>query len=80
MPGAGLAHITTLAHGEIPNPTSDNAVVIWGGSNDANKNETFLGLKYLKNFINHKSNTNILALGAPHMHDLQDTSCSNNEV
>ena len=30
MPGAGLAHITTLAHGEIPNLTSDDAVVIWG--------------------------------------------------
>jgi hypothetical protein len=28
MPGAGLALITTLAHGEIPNLTSDDTVVI----------------------------------------------------
>jgi len=65
MPGAGLAHITILAHGEIPNLTSDDAVVIWGGSNDINKNKTSLGLRYLKNFINNKSNTNIQALTAP---------------
>jgi hypothetical protein len=45
MPGAGLAHITTLAHGEIPNLTSDDVVVIWGGSNDVNKNETSLGIR-----------------------------------
>jgi hypothetical protein len=34
----------------------------------------------LKNFINNKSNTNILALAAPHRHDLQESSCINNEV
>jgi hypothetical protein len=80
MPGAGLAHITTLAHGETPNLSPDDAVVIWGGSNDVSKNETSLGLKHLKNFINHKSNTNILALATPHRHDLQESSCINNEV
>jgi hypothetical protein len=31
-------------------------------------------------FINHRSNTNILALTAPHSHNLQETSCINNEV
>ena len=80
MPGAGLAHIATLAHGETPNLTPDDAVVIWGGSNDVSKNETSLGLKHFKNFINHKSNINILALAAPHRHDLQESSCINNKV
>jgi len=80
MLGAGLAHITTLAHEEIPNLTPDDAVVIWGGSNDVSKNKTSLGLKHLTNFINHKSYTNILALAAPHRHDLQESSCINNEV
>ena len=79
-PGEGLAHITTLAHEEIPKLTPDDAVVIWGGLNDISKNETFLGLKHLTNFINHKSNANILALAAPHRHDLQESSCINNEV
>jgi len=80
MPGSGLANITALAHEEILNLTSDDAVVIWGGSNDVNRNETSLGLKHLKNLTNHRSNTNILALAAPHRHDLQETSCMNNEV
>ena len=79
MPGAGLAHITTLAHEEIPNLTPDD-VVIRGGSNDVSKNKTSLGLKRLTNFIYHKSNTNILALAAPHRHNLQESSCINNEV
>jgi len=77
MPGAGLAHITTLVHEEISNLTSDDAVVIWGGSNDVNKNEKSHGLKHLQNFINHRSNTNTLALAAPYRHDLQETSCIN---
>jgi len=53
---------------------------MWGGSNDANKNETSAGLKHLKDFINHRSNTNIIALAAPQRHDLQETSRINNEV
>jgi hypothetical protein len=73
MLGAGLAHITTLAHREISNLTPDDAVVIWGGLNDVSKNETSLGLNHLKNFINHKSNTNILALAAHHRHDSQES-------
>jgi len=80
MPGAGLAHITTVAHEEISNLTSDDAVVIWGGSNDVNKNGMSHGLKHLQNFINHRSNTNILALAAPHRHNLWETSCVNKEV
>jgi hypothetical protein len=80
MSGSGLANITALAYEEILNLTSDDAVVIWGGSNDVSKNETSLGLRHLKNFINHRSNTNILALAAPHRHDLQETSCINNEI
>jgi hypothetical protein len=79
MPAAGLAHIKTLAHEEIPNLTPDD-VVIRGGSNDVSKNETSLGLKHLMNFINHKSNTNILALAAPHRHDLQESSWIHNEI
>ena len=80
MPGAGLTHITTLAQEEILNLTPQDAVIIWGGSNDIYKNETSRGLKHLLNFITHKENTNILALTAPHRHDLQETSYINKEI
>jgi len=64
--------LLTLAKGD--------AVVIWDGSNDVNKNETTIGLKHLKDFINYRSNTNTIALAAPQKHDLQETSSINNEV
>jgi len=80
IPGADLAHIRTLAHEEISNLTSDDAVVIWGGSNDVNMNETSCGLKHSQNFINHRSNINSLALAAPHRHELQETLCINKET
>jgi hypothetical protein len=79
-PGAGLAHITTLAQEEIPKLTPNVALVIRGGSNDINKNEISCGLKPLENFVNHRKNKNILALTAPHRHDLQETSCINKEI
>jgi hypothetical protein len=60
--------------------TSDDAVVVWSGSNYANKNKTPIGLKHLKDFVNRRSNTYIIALAAPHRHDLQASSCINKEV
>jgi hypothetical protein len=34
----------------------------------------------LEDFINHRSNSNIIALETPHRHDVQETSYINNEV
>ena len=64
--------LLTLAKGD--------PVVIWDGLNDVNKNETSIGLKHLKDFINHRCNINIIALAAPQKHGLQETSSINNEV
>jgi hypothetical protein len=72
MPGSGLANVTSLVHEEILKLTSDDAVVIWGGSNDSTGCQP--------NCINLRSNTNTIALAAPHSHDLQETSCINKEV
>jgi lysophospholipase L1-like esterase len=57
-----------------------DAVIIWGGANDINKNEVSNGLKYLKNFINTNQNTNIIVVTTPLSHDLQESSCVNREV
>ena len=51
-----------------------------GWFNDVNKNETSNGHKHLKDFINHRSNTNVKALVAPQGHDVQETSFINNEI
>lgn len=48
--------------------------------NDISRNETSIGLKHLKHFINYRSNANIIVTAAPHSHGLQKTSCIDSEV
>jgi cell fate (sporulation/competence/biofilm development) regulator YmcA (YheA/YmcA/DUF963 family) len=77
MRGAGLTHITKLAKKEIDKLTKKDAVVIWAGSNDINKNEAMKGLKHMQDFVHQRTNTNVLIVPAPHRHDLTTTSCVN---
>jgi len=60
--------------------TRSDTIIVWGGSNDVYKNETQSGLTCLYNFVNRRTNTNILTLAAPHRHDLSLLSCVNNEI
>jgi hypothetical protein len=80
MPGLRLQNVTKLARNEIARLSNRDAVIIWGDSNDVNRNETMKGLKYLNEFVNQRNNTNVLIVTAPHRHDLLVTSCVNNEV
>jgi len=40
MPGSKRENITCLADKEIGTLSKDDAVIIWGGSNDVNNNKT----------------------------------------
>jgi len=80
MPGSRLQNVTKLARDEIARLSHRDAVIIWGGSNDVNRNETNKGLKHLNEFVNQRNNTNVMIVTAPHSHDLLATSCVNNEV
>jgi hypothetical protein len=80
MPGAGLAHISTLAKEEIRNLTPGDAVVIWGGANDVSRNNSQDGLKSLTKFVKGHRQTNIIIMCVPHRHDLPQWSCVNKEV
>jgi hypothetical protein len=80
MPGSRLQNVTKLARIEIAGFSNRDAVIIWGGSNDINRNESKKGLKYLNEFVNQRKNTNVMIVTAPHRHDLLITSCINNEV
>ena len=80
MPGSRLQNITKLAKNEVAGLSNGDAVIICGGCNDVNHNKTMKGLKYLNDFVNQRSNTNILIVTAPYRHDLLITSCINNEV
>jgi hypothetical protein len=78
-PGAGLQNITQAVKNEIRLNRKD-CVIIWGGSNDINTNEPSIGLKHIMNFILQNQHTNIIIILALHRHDLDKSSCINNEI
>jgi len=80
MPGSRLQNIMKLAWNEIAIFSNKNAVIIWGGSDDVNRNETMKGLKYLNEFVNQRNNTNVTIVTVPNRYDLLVISCINNEV
>jgi hypothetical protein len=49
-PGAGMDTIVNTARDEIRKLRSED-VVIWGGANDASKNNTKVALKHVCNFV-----------------------------
>ena len=51
MPGARLENITNLADEEVSKLGKKDTVIIIGGANDINKNETNVGLKHIAKCI-----------------------------
>jgi len=80
LPGARLENIIKLADGEISALGKSDAVIVMGGANDINKNETIIGLAHLRKFVEDRKNTNIMVVPAPHRYDLLGTSCVNKEI
>jgi hypothetical protein len=54
IPRARLENITNLADGEINTLGKSDAVIVIGGANDINKNETNIGLKHLRKFVENR--------------------------
>jgi hypothetical protein len=80
MPGEGLLNITQAANMEISGLNCKDCVVIWGGSNDIHKNESSKSLNLITNFALQHQHTNIILIPALHRHDLEKSSCINNEI
>jgi hypothetical protein len=55
-------------------------VIICGGANDINKNESKTGIRNIRNFALQNKHTDVIAISPPHRHDLQDSSCINGEI
>jgi len=55
MPGSRLQNVTKLAKNDIAGFSNWDTVIIWGGSNGINRNETMKGLKYLNEFVNQRT-------------------------
>ena len=80
MPRARLGNITKLANGETSSLGKSDTVIVIGGANNINKNETNVRLAHLRNFAEERRNTNIVVVPATHRHDLLSSSCVNKEI
>jgi hypothetical protein len=80
MPGLRLKSITNVAKKEIATLTRDDVIVMWGGTNNIDKNESSKGLSHISSFAKNRGHTNAVIMNAPHRHDLNTTSCINNEI
>jgi hypothetical protein len=80
MLGSGLENVTHLADNEISTLYKEDTVIIWGHSNDINKNETNIGLQHLRYFVANRNNTKNVVITALHRCDLHETSCINKEM
>ena len=58
MPGSGLSHITGLASRETSQLQCDEFVIMCGGANDINKNESKIGLRNIRKYALKNKHTN----------------------
>jgi len=79
-PSSGFKVITNSAKKEITNMTKRDVVIVCGGANNINKNESIKALKSVIQFVQNRSNTNMIIMNAPHRYDLEETSCVNKEI
>jgi hypothetical protein len=75
-PSAGMGVIVDTVKEDIKLKSDDDAVV-WGGSNDSEKNNSKEALKHLCNFIKNNQTVNIVVITASPRHDLLPLSCVN---
>jgi hypothetical protein len=80
IPGAGMEIIKASADAKINQLTSNDVMVLWGGSNDVARNNSTEGLKTISKLLTGTKHTNVIVINAPHRHDLVPNSCVNVEV
>jgi len=69
-PGSGMEFIKNTVRTELHHLTKNDAVVVWGGSNDIARNNSIKGIKNILDFVMEASHTNVNLMSAPLRHDL----------
>jgi len=77
MPGSRLELITRLACREISHLHLNDYVIIWGGANDINRNESNTGHRHIRIFAHRNKHIIFIAITPPHRYDVQDSCCVN---
>ena len=55
-------------------------MILCCGTRDIAKNEAYIGLRHISQFVNFTADTNVIVMCAPTRYDLQSSSCVNMEV
>jgi len=65
---------------DIENLTNKDVILFMGGTNDVHTNNSINGLRYISQFVNKNTQTNIIRSTTSHRYNHSDTSNINNEV
>jgi hypothetical protein len=76
-PGAQMKVISTTANEERKSLSSEDVLVIWGGSNNISKNNMMEAISNVSEIV---KDANIVLINVPHRHDLIPESSVNKEV
>jgi hypothetical protein len=79
-PGVSTDILVETVANEINSLTKKDAIILWGGANNAANNNSKADLRNISHFVKNNSHTNFVLMGVPHRFDLPDTSCVNKEV
>jgi len=79
-PGANLQMIVNSSTETIQKLTKKDVVVVWGGIQDAGRNESEKGLCQIRNSVENLKHTNVIVMSVPYRHNLAPNSCVNHEV
>ena len=79
-PSSNIVAPLSNTYQNIENLTNKDVVIFMGGTNDVHTNNLNNGLRYISQFVNKNTQTNIIMLTIPHSYDHSYTFSVNNEV
>lgn len=79
-PGAPMEDILTTVDQLRVTTKREDVLVVWGGSNNINRNNMRKAISDVFNLVKNNLEHNIILMNAPHRHDLIPNSCVNKEV
>jgi hypothetical protein len=79
-PSSNIVALVLNTYQNIENLTNKDVLIFMGGTNAVHTNNSNNGLRFISQFVNKNTQTNIIILTVPHSYDHSDTSNINSEV
>lgn len=79
-PDASFKEVVSTVKKDTKNLAQKDTVVLMAGEIDVARNNTSAAISGLKETLASLTHTNVVVVNIPHIHDLREWSCVNNEV